>query len=123
MKNLVKKSLKTIAGLVVGVCVGIGIGSELVTEPVAQVAEENKIEVTMTWYQEGNVQELDGYYLEDGDMLVELSNGSWAISNHKNNYYVFQAVELGDWDYQVESPKQLENIIKTYLSMKNNGWY
>ena len=119
MKNLVK-------GLVLAGVLGLGIiiraGLNKPAEKVEPVAQE-KVVVEFVWYQEGNVQELEGYYLEDGDTVVELTDGSWAISNRKINNYVFQPVELGDWDYTVDNAEQLENLIKTYLSMKNTGTF
>lgn len=50
-----------------------------------------------------------------------LTDGSYAIYNGQQENYLFQPVNLGDWDYTVDSPQQLENIIKTYISMKNTG--
>lgn len=119
MKNLVKV-LMLVVVLGFGFVVGVGVGS---VESKVVETEKEKVKVEFMWYQQGDIQELEGYYLEDGDTLIELSDGSWAICNYKKNLYVFQPVDLGDWDYEVETAKQLQNIMKTYVSMKNNGWY
>ena len=128
MKNLVKG---LILAVVLGLGIVLGMNCNKPNQEIKSVAaaEEKEVEtkeevgVEFVWYQEDNTQELEGYYLEAGDTLVELTDGSWAISNIQQNYYVFQPVDLGDWDYSVESPQQLENIIKTYLSIKNTGMF
>lgn len=128
MKNLVKGLI--LAGVFgLGIMLGVNLNKPVQNVEKVAVVEEKEVEtqekvvVEFVWYQEGNVQELDGYYLQDGDMLVELTDGSWAISNLKENTYVFQPVALGDWDYTVDNTQQLENLIKTYLSMKNTGMF
>lgn len=90
--------------------------------PVVEVKKE-KVEVTEVYYQDGDIQEYEGFYLEDGDTLIMLSDDSFGIANLQKNTFSFQPVDLGDWDYTVDNQQQFENIIKTYLSMKNNGWY
>lgn len=114
MKKLVK-----VLGLVGVLGLGIMLGAGLF-KPAQNV---EKVEIDFVWNQKGNTQELEGYQLDDGDRLVELTDGSWSISNTKTNTYIFQPVELGDWDYAVDNAEQLENLIKTYLSMKNTGTF
>lgn len=63
------------------------------------------------------------FKLSAGEIGIEFSNGSWAIINEKDNIYIFQAIELGDYEQTFETLKQLENCIKTYSSIKNNGLY
>nr|DAX85711.1 MAG TPA: hypothetical protein [Caudoviricetes sp.] len=65
----------------------------------------------------------DNFKLSAGEIGIEFSNGSWAIVNEKDNIYIFQAVELGDYEQQFETLEQLKNCIKTYSSIKNNGLY
>ena len=102
---------------------------KIVEVPVEKIVKEvvkapiENVGVEYMWYQEGDTQEIDGFYLDDSDMLVMLTDGSYAICNGQKNTYMFQPVNLGDWDYTVENEQQLENIIKTYLSMKNTGLY
>lgn len=62
----------------------------------------------------------DTFYLDSGDYGIEFSNGSWGIVNEYTNTYIFQPAELGDWDYQVNTLEQFENIVRTYLYQKNN---
>ena len=70
----------------------------------------------------GEVTEDDpNFYKEDGSRLFELTDGSWFIINEEKGEYIFQPVDLGDWNYQVDNMEQLENIVKTYISMKNTG--
>lgn len=46
----------------------------------------------------------------------EFQDGSWFVCN--DNEYVFQPVELGDWDYELENKEQLRNIMATYFIYK-----
>lgn len=111
MKKLIKVLL--LAGVLgLGIILGAGLNKPA-----------QKVEIDFVWNQEGNAQELEGYQLEDGDTVVEFTDGSWSISNTKTNTYIFQPAELGDWDYTVDNAEQLENLIKTYLSMKNTGTF
>lgn len=67
----------------------------------------------------------EDFYLEPNEIGIEFSDGiSWAIANMEANKYVFQAIELGDWDYnEFDSLEDFENCIKTYISIKNTGSY
>lgn len=132
MKKLVKGLVKGL--ILAGVfAVGVATGTQINNQPVQKVIEQKpvyiekesleNVGVEFVWEQKGDVQELENYYLEDGDIVVEFTDGSWALCNEKENMYVFQPVDLGDWDYHVDNAQQLENIIKTYLSMKNTGMY
>lgn len=58
-----------------------------------------------------------------GDQFFELSDGSFYIVNTIKGEYIFQPVDLGDWDVHVDNMEQLENIVATYISMKNTGQY
>lgn len=117
-----KKLVKTL-GLVGVLVLGIILGANLNKPTVEYVEKSENVDVSFVWEQKGQEQKLDGYYLEDGDIVVEFTDGSFAISNEKTNFHMFQVVDLGDWDYQVDNSQQLENLIKTYLSMKNTGMY
>ncbi len=133
-KELEKVMLVVVVGVVMMI-VGLMIGAKnnevekIVEVPVEKIVKEvvetpiENVEIEYMWYQEGDVQEIDGFHLDDSDMLVMLTDGSYAICNGQKNTYMFQPVNLGDWDYTVENEQQLENIIKTYLSMKNTGLY
>lgn len=133
-KELEKVMLVVVVGVVMMI-VGLMIGAKnnevekIVEVPVEKIVKEvvetpiENVEIEYMWYQEGGVQEIDGFHLDDSDMLVMLTDGSYAICNGQKNTYMFQPVNLGDWDYTVENEQQLENIIKTYLSMKNTGLY
>lgn len=52
-----------------------------------------------------------------------LTDGSYAIFNGVQKIYTFQPIDLGDWDYSLDSEEKLINIIKTYISMKNTGTF
>lgn len=134
MKKIINKAIKTIAGIVVGFGIGLGIASanpvveqvEVIKEiPVVEYVEKevSKVDVEFTWVQEGNEQELEGFHLENGDLLTVLTDGSYSIVNESQGIYFFQPVDLGDWDVSLESSTQVEKIIATYMSIKNTGMY
>ncbi len=123
MKKTIKTTVKimTITMLFVA---GILIGANKTTNAKIQENDsKKKIEIEYTYYQEGNKQEIDGFYLDDSDLLVMLTDGSYAIFNGVQKIYTFQPVDLGDWDYSLDSEEKLINIIKTYISMKNTGTF
>lgn len=103
---------------------GILIGANKTTNAKIQENDsKKKVGIEYTYYQEGNKQEIDGFYLDDSDLLVMLTDGSYAIFNGVQKIYTFQPVDLGDWDYSLDSEEKLINIIKTYISMKNTGTF
>lgn len=123
MKKQIKTTLKIMAMVIVLVA-GILIGAT--DKATAQTEKNQKTEsvgIEYTYYQEGNKQEIDGFYLDDSDLLVMLTDGSYAIFNGVQKIYTFQPVDLGDWDYSLDSEEKLINIIKTYISMKNTGTF
>ncbi len=52
--------------------------------------------------------------------VYDLKDGSWFILDRKNNEYVFQAVELGDWDITLNNEEGLGKILATYFINKYN---
>ena len=54
------------------------------------------------------------------DKVYEFTDGSWFICDNAENEYVFQPIELGDWDYELENQEQLEKIMATYFINKYN---
>lgn len=62
------------------------------------------------------------FYLEDGDIATEYTDGSYTIENKKTNTYIFQPATLGDWDYQLKNKEELNNIVDTYLNIQNNTY-
>ena len=75
---------------------------------------DDKVTVTNIIY-----ESTDDFYLSDGEIGVEFSDGSWISFNALTNEYVFQPIELGDWSFDFDNVKDLENCVKTYLNNKN----
>lgn len=46
----------------------------------------------------------------------EFQDGSWFVYN--DSEYIFQPVELGDWNYELENKEQLRDIMATYFIYK-----
>lgn len=59
----------------------------------------------------------------NGDIIQEFSNGSYSLINEKENIYIFQAIEFGDYEYNLSSKEDLNNFITTYKSIFENGYY
>ena len=76
----------------------------LITSFIIQETNEDKFEITKTEY----------------NKVYELTDKSWFLIDRENNKYIFQPVELGDWDYELNSEKELKNIIATYFINKYN---
>ena len=55
-----------------------------------------------------------------GKSTYEFQDGSWFICNDDEKEYIFQAVDLGDWDYNLDSKEDLKKIIATYFINKYN---
>ena len=64
--------------------------------------QENIFEINKTEYQN----------------TYELKDKSYFIINKKENLYLFQAIELGDWDIQVNNEEELKKVIETYFINK-----
>lgn len=60
---------------------------------------------------------------EGNKTITEFSDGSWSVVNEKEGVYVFQPVDMGDWDYECKDNKELSKVIDTYLAMKNEGTF
>ena len=76
----------------------------LITSFIIQETNEDKFEITKTEY----------------NKVYELTDKSWFLIDRENNKYIFQPVELGDWDYELNSEEELRNIIATYFINKYN---
>jgi hypothetical protein len=82
----------------------------------------SKLKIAETYKAEESGQYKD-FYLEKGDALTKLSNGSWYIANDETNTYIFQAIELGDWDYTFNNIEDLNKCVQTYINIQNAGNY
>lgn len=106
---MMKNFKNVLMGMVIGGLLVIGVNN-------LQKVNEIKILREIT-------QSEEGIHLENGDKFTEFTDGSFCITNEENGTYIFQPVDLGDWNYEVDNIKDLENIVKTYLNIKNNGNY
>lgn len=67
-----------------------------------------------------NVNTEDIFEVKKVDNAYEMKDKSWFILDKKNNKFIFQAIELGDWDYECKNIKELKNIVATYYIQKYN---
>ena len=71
-------------------------------------AKTNVVKVSKSWYQ------------NDGDLIVDLNDGSWIAYNPSKDLYTFQPVNMGDWDYNFDNKEDLEKAVSTYIEVTNN---
>lgn len=124
MNNRVKRIIGIIVLLIVitgAFIVGRNIANENKAVRNANIEQiknniSKNIEVTRVLTQSTN-----DVYLEEGDMFTEFSDGSYTIENINTGLYLFNTPELGD--YIVNSKEELNNIIETYKSIKEVGYY
>lgn len=62
-------------------------------------------------------------YHSQTEFYEVLNNGSFAYVNEDEKIYSFTPAELGDWNYNVNNLEDLNNLIDTYVSIHNNGYY
>lgn len=59
-----------------------------------------------------------------GKTVITLWNDSFVAYNVAKNYYEFTPIECGDWNYELDNIKDLENLVKTYVNINYyNGEY
>lgn len=73
-----------------------------------QIGKINDIQIQNKWMQ------------EDGDIVVDLSDGSWLVYNIEKNKFAFQPVHMGDWDMEFETLEDMTNAINTYYDIVTN---
>lgn len=90
--------------------ISLGITGIYYNIQIYQVSEQMKYE------KEKNL--FDTHYVDYN--VWEFTDGSWFICSDTENMYIFQPVELGDWDYEVENREELSKIMATYFINKYN---
>ncbi|MBQ3422509.1 MAG: hypothetical protein IJH34_12815 [Romboutsia sp.] len=56
---------------------------------------------------------------EDGRLIVDFSDYSWAVINHNKGEYIFQPSCMGDWDMTFDNYEHFKMAMATYLENKN----
>ena len=54
---------------------------------------------------------------DDGDVIIELNDGSSLMYNENTNEYYFWASNMGDWELQVRNAQELKNVVATYMEI------
>ena len=103
-KNAIEEENAHKIGIICMILTIILFTAILITSFIIQETNEGKFEITKTEY----------------NKVYELTDKSWFLIDRENNKYIFQPVELGDWDYELNSEKELKNIIATYFINKYN---
>ena len=101
-KNAIEEENAHKIGIICMILTIILFTAILITSFIIQETNEDKFEITKTEY----------------NKVYELTDKSWFLIDRENNKYIFQPVELGDWDYELNSEKELKNIIATYFINK-----
>lgn len=103
-KNAIEEENAHKIGIICMILTIILFTAILITSFIIQETNEDKFEITKTEY----------------NKVYELTDKSWFLIDRENNKYIFQPVELGDWDYELNSEEELKNIIVTYFINKYN---
>ena len=103
-KNAIEEENAHKIGIICMILTIILFTAILITSFIIQETNEYKFKITKTEY----------------NKVYELTDKSWFLIDRENNKYIFQPVELGDWDYELNSEKELKNIIATYFINKYN---
>lgn len=103
-KNAIEEENEHKIGIICMILTIILFTAILITSFIIQETNEDKFEITKTEY----------------NKVYELTDKSWFLIDRENNKYIFQPVELGDWDYELNSEEELRNIIATYFINKYN---
>lgn len=103
-KNAIEEENAHKIGIICMILTIILFTAILITSIIIQETNEDKFEITKTEY----------------NKVYELTDKSWFLIDRENNKYIFQPVELGDWDYELNSEEELRNIIATYFINKYN---
>lgn len=103
-KNAIEEENAHKIGIICMILTIILFTAILITSFIIQETNEDKFEITKTEY----------------NKVYELTDKSWFLIDKENNKYIFQPVELGDWDYELNSEEELKNIIATYFINKYN---
>lgn len=103
-KNAIEEENAHKIGIICMILTIILFTAILITSFIIQETNEDKFEITKTEY----------------NKVYELTDKSWLLIDRENNKYIFQPVELGDWDYELNSEEELKNIIATYFINKYN---
>lgn len=90
--------------------ISLGIAGIYYNIQIYQVSEQIKYEKEKNLFETCNVN----------DKVYEFTDGSWFICNNAENEYIFQPIELGDWDYEVKNKEELSKIMATYFINKYN---
>ena len=103
-KNAIEEENAHKIGIICMILTIILFTAILITSFIIQETNEDKFEITKTEY----------------NKVYELTDKSWFLIDRENNKYIFQPVELGDWDYELNSEEELRHIIVTYFINKYN---
>lgn len=63
------------------------------------------------------------YIKNDGSVVNEYNDNSWSLYHTNTNKYIFMPAITEDTEIELDSMNQLNNIIATYKSLKENGFY
>ncbi|MCC0669267.1 MULTISPECIES: hypothetical protein [unclassified Clostridioides] len=77
--------------------------------------------VGVTGVTEVKAAELDNFYVEPTDRVVEvLEDESIILYDTKEKVYNFYPVCLGDWNYSFDNKEDLDNAVATYKELSSN---
>lgn len=94
--------MKNLKSMIIGMLIG------LIIVGIAEVTEVK-------------AAELDNFYIESTDRIVEvLEDESIVLYDTKYQVYNFYPTCLGDWNYSFDNKEDLDNAVETYKELSSN---
>lgn len=95
--------------IIKGILLSVTIGLTFTVGKNFNTTEEIKVEKVL-------YASTDDFHIEDGEIGIEFSDGSWASVNQDKNNYVFQPILMGDWSYDFDNLEDFEKCVNTYIA-------
>lgn len=70
-----------------------------------------------------HIESTNTYYKYDSSIVTEFNNNSWSLVNYNTNKFIFTPAELTDFEINCKSESELKNLIQTYKSCKEFGYF
>ncbi|EGT3606759.1 hypothetical protein FKF97_10170 [Clostridium perfringens] len=122
-KNILTATLLIIIGLIIGLLINTSSLKSVKANTAAPEATKiQKNDIIPVKVIKVLTKSTDEIKLDKGDIYKEYDNGSWSIENDSTNTYIFQAAELGDWNYILHDRKNFDNLVSTYTSIKDGTY-
>lgn len=115
--NKVKNTLVILLVLLIGYSIGA-----TQQQPKANAMTINEA-IDQNYKPRGTNFHIINTYTKGNKTINEYNNSSWSLYDDKDNLYIFCPMELGDYEINCKNKEELDNLISTYKSMYENGYF